>query len=726
MAERGRADVGTGRARLVAVAVLGALVGVYAVAAVGRPWAAVAVPVAVGIFVVQLRYVLAPLRRFRTWPWMAVQVVLNGLAVLWLGFSVAVLGLLAGALLLERARAAAVLVAVAAPAVAAGRGGTVREIADYAITTVLVALVAVGLSRLIDRIDEVHSARISLAVAAVEEERLRLAAGLNEGIGRGLDTIAAARGPADLDRVLEVAREALAGARGAATELRSLSLTPEISAARGLLAAADVEAAVRVGHREPLGQAGALLAAVLREAVTDVVRQGGARQCAIETEERAGLLVLRVTSDGVATAARGAEALAGVAARVEAVGGRLAARMEPDGRFTVEAAVTGAPAPTAEASSAEHRLSVALLAAVLAGFCAKGLLLMTPWQVPFAVPLLAMICALQLRWIGRRWALALQAVLSFVPLLWLGHAWGGVPGFLVGSLLVVLPAAVAWPLTAGVMASMGVIAWALGQGAAVVANSVISVLVTGLVVYGLVRLAGLADELRAAGAGMARAAVVRERLRAARDLHDLLGHSLAAVLLKGEIARRLAVADPERARREFADLVRMAAQARRDMATVTGAAPRLEFGPELESARSVLEAAGIEVRVVRDALGKGEPVAGAVLSTVLREAVTNILRHSAASHCEITVGAAELVVVNDGCPAEVTPPGAGIGNLATRLGELGGRLDARPLGDGRFRVAASLDPAGLAGDADGVGASPGVQLGDDRREVVADGPGRQV
>ncbi|MEW2356050.1 histidine kinase [Spirillospora sp. NPDC029432] len=710
------------RAWIVAVAVLGALVGVYAVAAVGRPWAAVAVPVAVALFVLQLRYVLAPLRRFRTWPWMGAQVALHGLAVLWLGFSVAVLGLLVGALLLERARVAAVLVAVAAPVIVVGRGGTPREVLDYAITTVLMALVAVGLSRLIDRIDEVGSARISLAMAAVEEERLRMAAGLNEGIGRGLDTIAAARGPADLDRVLDVAREALAGARSAATELRSLSLTPELSAARGLLAAADVEAAVRAGHREPLGQAGALLAAVLREAVTDAVRQGGARHCVIETEERGGLLVLRVASDGFATVARGAEALAGVAARVRAVGGRLDTRMQPDGWFVVEAAVAGAPAPTAEASSAEHRLSVALLAAVLAGFCAKGLLLMTPWQALFAVPPLAMICLLQLRWVGRGWALCLQAVLSYVPILWLGQAWGGAPGFLVGSLLVVLPAAVAWPLTAGVMASMGVIAWALGHGAAVVANSVISVLVTGLVVYGLVRLAALADELRAAGAGMARAAVVQERLRAARDLHDLLGHSLAAVLLKGEIARRLAVADPDRARQEFADLVRMAVQARRDMATVTGAAPRLEFGPELASARSVLGAAGIEVRVVQEE----EPVEGAVFSTVLREAVTNVLRHSAASYCEITVRAAELVVENDGCPDEITPPGAGIGNLATRLGELGGRLDARPVGDGRFRVVAALDPAGLAGDADGVGASPGVQLGDDRREVVADGPGRQV
>ncbi|MFV2174081.1 histidine kinase [Actinomadura sp. LOL_016] len=712
-----------------AVAVLGALVGVYAVGAVDRPVEAVAVvPVATAILGMQLRFVLLRLRRFRTRAWTAAHGVLICLAVPCLGFSVAVLGLWAGALLLGRARGAALPVAVVVPTLAAAGGGTAREVVDVAITGGLVALVVLVLSRLIDRIDEVYSARMSLAMAAVEEERLRMAAELNAGVGRGLDTIAAARGPEDLDRLLEVAHRSLAAARTAAVDLRSLSLTPEIAAARGLLAAADVEVAVRIGHREPLGQAGALLATVLREAVTDVVRRRRARHCVIETSERDGLLVLRVTDDGVAAAAPVAEALSPLAARVEEFGGHLRTTLEPDGRCVVEAAVTAAPAPSAAVSGVERRLSMALLATVLAGFSAKVLLLVTPIELLVALPCMAVVFVLQLGWARRPrwmlWALGAQALLSFLPLVWLGKAWGGVPGFLVGALLVALPAVAAWPLAGAVMASMGLIAWHLGESSAVVVNSVISVLVTGLVVWGAVRLAQLADELRDAAAGLARAAVVRERLRAARDLHDLLGHSLAAIQLKGEIARRLLEADPAGAREQFVGLVRMAVQARRDMATVTGAAAVLELRPELESARSVLAAAGIEVRVVHD----GDPpgAAEAVLSTVLREAVTNILRHSAAGHCEIVVGTAGLEVVNDGCPDGITPPGAGIGNLATRLAELGGRLDARPAGGGRFRLTASLDPAGLAGDADGVGAATGVQLGDDRGQMVADRPRRQV
>ncbi|TMR30819.1 histidine kinase [Actinomadura geliboluensis] len=730
MERRQAVDVPPRTARAVAVAALVALVGVYTVGAIDRPAdAAAAVPVAGAILLLQFRFVLAPLRRLQTPAWTAAQGVLSFVAVLCLGFSVAVLVVWVGGLLLARNRVTAAVAAVAVLVLAVVRGDGAGGSADAAITAGLMTTVVYGLSRLVGRIEEVFAARLSLAVAAVEEERLRVAAELNAGVGRGLDAIAAARGVADLDRVSRVARRSLTAARTAAVDLRSLSLTPEIAAARGMLAAADVEVTVRVGHREPLGRAGALLATVLREAVTDVVRRRRARHCAIETGERGGLLVLRVTDDGAAAAGWAAEALAPLAAQVERVGGHLRTTLEPDGRCVVEAAVRAAPEPRAEVSSAEHRLSVVLLAAVLAGFCVKGLLLLaSPVELLIAVPCLAAVSVLQLGWArrpeGSWWALAAQALLSFVPLLWLGKAWGGVPGFLVGTLLLALPAAVAWPLTGAVMAAMGVVAWRLGEAADVVVNSVISVLVTGLVVWGLVRLAQLADELRAAAAGLARAAVVQERLRAARDLHDLLGHSLAAVQLKAEIARRLLASDPDRARAEFDDLVRIAEHARRDMGVVTGAAGRLELEPELASARSVLAAAGIEVRVVRDGTPPGD--AEGVLSVVLREAVTNILRHSAARHCEITVGAARLTVVNDGRPDEVTPPGAGIGNLATRLAEAGGRLEARPAAGGRFRLAAYLEPAGLAGDADGVGAPPGVELGDDRGEMVADGPRRQV
>ncbi|MEV4258219.1 histidine kinase, partial [Spirillospora sp. NPDC049652] len=181
--------------------------------------------------------------------------------------------------------------------------------------------------------------------------------------------------------------------------------------------------------------------------------------------------------------------------------------------------------------------------------------------------------------------------------------------------------------------------------------------------------------------------VVQERLRAARDLHDLLGHGLAAILIKGELARRLADRDPDRAAREFADMIAMAERARADMAAVTGAAPHLAFTPELESALGVLAAAGIEATVRRE----GDPPAGAepVLAIVLREAVTNVLRHSTAKRVDIKVSAAGLTIENDGVSGEVTPPGSGLGNLATRLAAIEADLETTRTPTA-FRLTASL------------------------------------
>jgi len=682
-------------ARTITVAALATFVSVYALAALTGPGrAAAVVPLTVAVFVLQLRFVLPRLARFQTRPVMILQAVLTYLAVVPFGVSVGMLSPLTAALLLGSAPWAAAVVVATAPIIDLARGGSPGHVLDVSIMSLVGGLVIYGLCRLTDRIEEVYAARLTLAMSAVEEERLRMAAKLNEGIGQGLDEIAAAR-PENLDQVLPVARESLATARTAAADLRSLSLAPEVAAARGLLAAADVEARVTIGHAEPLGQAGALLATVLREAVTDVVRQGTARHCTIETTERDALLTLTIASDGVSTAARGAEPLQPLADRVEEAGGRLTMGLAPSGLFTVEAQVTttGPPAPRA---SREHRLSLALLAAILVGFCIKGLLQLSPGDFFVAVPCLAAICAIQLHWVRTRarhwpWALAAQTALSYAPIALFGQAWGGTPGFLVGSILVLLPAAMAWPLALATAASVSLIAWAVGSDTGLIVNSFVSPLVTGLIVYGLIRLAQLADELSAAGDGLARAAVVQERLRAARDLHDLLGHTLAAILLKGELARRLQAVDPDRARAELAGVTAMAERARADMDTVTGAAPRLELEPELASAVSVLEAAGITVRVTRT--GDAPPAeASPVLSTVLREAVTNVLRHSTAETVEITVSADRLSVQNDGAPPDVTPPGSGIGNLSTRLASEGGRLDARPLGDGRFRVTATLAP----------------------------------
>ncbi|MCP2343010.1 sensor histidine kinase [Actinomadura rupiterrae] len=676
--------MGSRGARVVVGALLACLSGLYALTAVGHSVVVLVVScvLCAGVLGVWLR----SLRRGWT-GWDLGVLAVCVYAVVAPGWvSVGLVGMLGGAFVVAGWSWTAGAVAVSALALAAARGGSVAHVLDDALTAVLTGVLVVGLARLVARIDGRAAARMTLALAAVEDERLRVAAELNAGPGKALDAIAEAR-PDDLEATLTTARDALGTARAASVELRSLSLAPEIAAAKGLLASGGIEADVRTGHTEPLGRAGALLAVVLREAVTDVVRRGTARHCEITTAEKDGLLTLRVVNDGVRTSEQGADALDGLETRIAEAGGRLKTGLEDDGRFAVEASVkVPEEKPVAEAT-AERRLAVGLLAATVLVLSVKGVLQVPVRELPVVIPsLLAM--GILLRWTrprGRWWAalLAVQAAASFVPLVALHEPWGTLPGFLIGSMFVLMPARVATALALAVITATG----AAVRGHGMVVNTLVSVPLTALVVYGLLRLARLADELADAAAAQARAAVVQERLRAARDLHDLLGHGLAAILIKGELARRLAARDQDRAAGEFADMVAMAERARADMAAVTGAAPRLEFGPELDSAQGVLEAAGIEVTVER----KDDPPEDAepVLAIVLREAVTNILRHSSAQHVEITVTNDSLTVSNDGVSGDVTPPGSGLGNLATRLAAINATLEATHTPK-RFRLAVRL------------------------------------
>ena len=132
-----------------------------------------------------------------------------------------------------------------------------------------------------------------------------------------------------------------------------------------------------------------------------------------------------------------------------------------------------------------------------------------------------------------------------------------------------------------------------------------------------------------------------ERLRVARDTHDLLGLGLSAIALKADLISRLIGRDDARARAEIAEMARICATARTDIRLVTGEADQLPLDTELTAARQLMVSAGIDVSA-GIAATPVPSAAGAVLVPVLREAVTNILRHSAATHASIetVVGAA--------------------------------------------------------------------------------------
>lgn len=201
----------------------------------------------------------------------------------------------------------------------------------------------------------------------------------------------------------------------------------------------------------------------------------------------------------------------------------------------------------------------------------------------------------------------------------------------------------------------------------------------------------LAVELDQARRDAAELGATRERLRFAEDLHDILGHALEVVSLKSELATRLGAVDPARAHAEMAEVQRLARGALKDVRELARGRRPTDLETELTGARTLLASAGIDC-VVDGVSTNGTH--SELLGRVLREAVTNLLRHADTRHCWITVRPAALTVVNDGVDVEKPPgDGTGLGGLRRRVTEAGGVLTSGP-GErpGTFSVSAVLAP----------------------------------
>jgi two-component system, NarL family, sensor histidine kinase DesK len=208
-------------------------------------------------------------------------------------------------------------------------------------------------------------------------------------------------------------------------------------------------------------------------------------------------------------------------------------------------------------------------------------------------------------------------------------------------------------------------------------------------------------ELVDARAEMARLAVADERARFARDLHDLLGHSLSVIALKAQLARRRLPDDPQAALADVADIETVTREALREVRQAVSGYRRPELDAELAGARTALDAAGITTTIDRPAVDLPADVE-AVLAWTVREAATNVIRHSGARHSAIRVvpalDQASVEVVDDGRgPGNGSAPrGSGLVGLEERLRAAGGRLEAGPREDGPgFRVRAVV-PIGSA------------------------------
>ncbi|MFF7655095.1 sensor histidine kinase [Streptomyces sp. NPDC007983] len=274
----------------------------------------------------------------------------------------------------------------------------------------------------------------------------------------------------------------------------------------------------------------------------------------------------------------------------------------------------------------------------------------------------------------RSMTLGAQALLTYLPIVVYHSQWGAMAGFLAGSLLLLLPKRWAWPAFGLVGLSMLIPPTVEGLSIQETIYLAQSTLLTGLVVYGLSRLAALVQALHDTRSTLASLAVAKERLRFARDLHDLLGYSLSAITLKGELIHRLIPANPRRAMEEVSEVLTISRQSLADVRLVSSGLRSMSLEQEMRSAQSLLEAADVRVHVeIR--LGTLDQHVDSVLAAVLREAVTNLLRHSRASTCTMTAtqydDRVRLSVSNDGADPSYRDPsphsGSGLGNLRARL-----------------------------------------------------------
>jgi two-component system sensor histidine kinase DesK len=225
--------------------------------------------------------------------------------------------------------------------------------------------------------------------------------------------------------------------------------------------------------------------------------------------------------------------------------------------------------------------------------------------------------------------------------------------------------------------------------------------------WALAQLAWLVHAIRARRSELADYAVLTERLRVVQDIHDLLGLSLSAIMLKAELAHRLLGRDDTAAGAELQEIVQIARTATNELAAVTRGGPLASLHIELEAIRSVLRTAQIEMVEQVEAPDLGPAQVEACVA-VLREGVTNMLRHSKVEHGEVVLrqdgdGGVLVQLSNDGASAEpqtdqptsaLVVGGAGLRNLRARVCALGGRLDAGREND-VFRLTARLPSRGV-------------------------------
>ncbi|MGW2293485.1 sensor histidine kinase [Streptomyces violaceorubidus] len=279
---------------------------------------------------------------------------------------------------------------------------------------------------------------------------------------------------------------------------------------------------------------------------------------------------------------------------------------------------------------------------------------------------------------GQRWTFGSQILLTYLPSLLYAEAWLATPGFLAGSALLVLPSPWRWTAFAVVVASSGLLVLRAGVGRGSLLYGTVATALTGLVVFGLSELARLVREAHRTRCELTRVVLEAERLRFSRDLHDLLGINLTTIAYKCELARRLPPSQHVRRHQVLTEILESTQRAFDDVRAASQAYRALSLATEIDTVRATLKDMGVHA-TFRGSAGVLPQAVETALATVLREGVTNLLRHSRVSTCVVELAregdSVVLVLSNDGVvDRPAAPAGSGLANLRERVEAVDGTL----------------------------------------------------